>query len=86
MRFLDGFKTVIGVVGLFVVALSDASVLPLLPERSRPYVTGAAATFLALGLMHKAEKARDRRDARIMHENVMRRVREEAKRDGSEDA
>lgn len=57
MRFLNGVKTLLGLVGLVLVALSDTDVLPLLPRDLQPYITGAAALMTALGLVHKVEKA-----------------------------
>lgn len=85
MRFLDGFKTALGIIGLVVVGLADAQVLPLLPERSRPYVTGAAAMLTVLGLVHKLEKAQDRKRDDAMHAKVMERLREDAEKDGREE-
>jgi hypothetical protein len=54
MRFLNGFKTVLGAAGLAVVALND--VVHVLPASWRPFVAGGAAVLTALGLVHKAEK------------------------------
>lgn len=62
MKFLNGFKTIIGAVGLAVVALADASVIVLVPEKARPYITGAAAMLTALGLIHKKEKADEKKE------------------------
>ena len=61
MRFLNGLKTALGAVGLGLVALSDAHVLELLPGAWRPYIAGASAVLVALGLVHKAEKRADAR-------------------------
>ncbi len=55
-RFLNGFKTVLGTLGLAVVYLSDHSTIVLLPENWRPYIAGASAVLTALGLVHKVEK------------------------------
>lgn len=57
MRFLNGFKTVVGALGLAVVALND--VVHVLPANWRPYIVGASAVLTALGVIHKAEKKRD---------------------------
>lgn len=57
MRFLNGFKSILGAAGLALVALSDSNVLAVLPESVRPYIAGASAVMLALGLAHKVEKA-----------------------------
>lgn len=61
MKFLDGFKTVLGAVGLVVVALNDS--IHLLPETWRPYVAGASVVLTALGVAHKVEKRRGGSDA-----------------------
>jgi hypothetical protein len=63
VRFLNGLKTALGAVGLAVVALSDAHVLELLPAPWRPFVAGASAVLVALGVVHKVEKAADARAA-----------------------
>jgi hypothetical protein len=56
MRFLNGFKTILGAAGLAIVALSRAEVLVLLPVPVQPYIAGASALLLALGIVHKVEK------------------------------
>lgn len=58
MRFLNGFKTALGVAGLVVVALSQANVVTVLPPQWQPYVIGGGAVLTALGIIHKVEKAR----------------------------
>lgn len=57
MRFLNGFKTILGGLGLVVVALNDS--VHALPDNWRPYIAGASAVLTALGLIHKVEKHTD---------------------------
>jgi hypothetical protein len=57
MKFLNGFKTILGGAGTVVAFLSQAQVLPILPPKVQPYVMGAANVLLALGVIHKYEKA-----------------------------
>ncbi|GMV11575.1 MAG: hypothetical protein AMXMBFR55_33090 [Gemmatimonadota bacterium] len=57
MRFLNGFKTALGGLGLLVTALNDS--LHVLPDTWRPYVVGASAVLTALGVIHKAEKRQE---------------------------
>lgn len=80
MKFLNGFKSIIGGVGLLVVALNEQS--HLLPETWRPYVAGASALLLALGLVHKAEKKIEAKKDAQFHEEIMQRLRDEAERNG----
>ena len=54
MKFLNGFKTVLGAVGLAVVALND--VVHVLPENWRAPIAAASAVLTALGVVHKVEK------------------------------
>lgn len=63
MKFLDGFKTALGTLGLALVVLSDATTIQIFPLKWQPYITGAAGLLLALGLVHKVEKAQTARDA-----------------------
>lgn len=56
MRFLNGLKTVLGVVGAVLVALSDPAILGELPREWRLVVLGASAALAAVGLIHKGEK------------------------------
>ena len=80
MKFLNGFKTIIGSVGVLVVALNDQA--HLLPESWRPWVGGASAILLALGVVHKAEKVVEaKRDAKF-HNQIMQRLRDGTERDG----
>lgn len=59
MKFLNGLKTAIGLIGGAVVALND--VVHVLPAAWRPFVAGGSAVLLALGLAHKAEKAAEKK-------------------------
>lgn len=61
MKVLNGFKTLLGAVGLVVVALNDS--VHLLPEAWRPYITGAAVVLTALGIAHKVEKRAQAQEA-----------------------
>lgn len=70
-RFLNGFKTALGVLGLAVVALADHSTIVLLPTTWRPYVVGASAILTALGLAHKVEKKVDAEKAKEQANVVM---------------
>lgn len=63
MRFLNGFKTALGVLGLAVTALAEADILVLLPAPWRPYVIGGSVVLTALGVSHKVEKAKAEHDA-----------------------
>lgn len=61
MKFLDGFKTIIGMVGSLAVVLSP-SIAPDLVDKVGTHVVGIAegafGLLAALGLIHKAEKAK----------------------------
>lgn len=63
MRVLDGAKTVLGIAGLSLVALSQQGVVDVLPVAWRPYIVGGSTVLTALGLVHKVEKRADRRRA-----------------------
>lgn len=64
MKFLNGFKTVIGLIGLGLVAISQSDAMVLIPPPAQPYVAGAAALLTALGLVHKIEKKKAEQEQR----------------------
>lgn len=60
MKFLDGFKTIIGLVGT-VAAVVLPKLAPSIQAAAPSLIQtaeGVFGTLLALGLIHKAEKAR----------------------------
>lgn len=64
MRFLDGLKTIVGLLGLALVALNQQGVIDVVPTGWRPYIVGGATVLTTLGVVHKAEKRADRRRVR----------------------
>lgn len=58
MKFLNGWKTITGAIGLVVGLVSQREVVVLLPVAWQPYVIGGAAVLTALGVAHKVEKAK----------------------------
>lgn len=56
MKFLNGYKTAIGIVALLVATLAEN--VETLPPAWVPYVQGAAALLTVLGLAHKVEKGK----------------------------
>lgn len=57
MRFLNGFKTALGALGLAVYYIND-NLIHLIPEPWPAYVAGASAVLTTLGVVHKVEKVR----------------------------
>ena len=63
MKFLDGFKTLIGLVGTVVAVVLPRvapGVVQAVGEAAVQVATGAFAMLAALGLIHKGEKARNK--------------------------
>lgn len=62
MRFLDGFKTIIGAVGMVVVTVFPKvapAVVTGAVEAVTTIATGAFGLLTVLGVIHKVEKAKD---------------------------
>lgn len=58
MKFLNGFKTIIGTFGLVIVTIAHEAP-QLIPEKFQAALAGASAVLVALGLVHKLEKTND---------------------------
>lgn len=60
MKFLNGFKTILGTIGTIVSVLVPSvrpDLITGIGDHVVGIVQGASALLLALGLIHKAEKA-----------------------------
>lgn len=60
MKFLDGFKTIIGSVGLLVTVVApklDPAIVGAVGQNTVNIATNVFAIITAIGLVHKAVKA-----------------------------
>jgi hypothetical protein len=60
MKFLNGWKTIIGVIGTVATVLVpklDPAIIPAIGDHAVGLIQGAFGLLTALGIIHKVEKA-----------------------------